>query len=101
MKIGPCPQCPESDGGRSSCRPSRWARSSHRAEDLDFRLLDREAERGRAGGVRPNLPSGTLRSGQQVSGDESKYTSLYDGGWRRSEERRVGKEGRSRWSPYH
>src|SRR2546422_3400479 len=23
------------------------------------------------------------------------------GRWRRSEERRVGKEGRSRWSPYH
>src|SRR5262249_13560994 len=25
MKIGPCPQCPESDGGRSKRRPSRWA----------------------------------------------------------------------------
>jgi len=25
MKIGPCPQCPESDGGQSRCRPSRWA----------------------------------------------------------------------------
>src|SRR2546430_11339499 len=24
-----------------------------------------------------------------------------DVSWRRSEERRVGKEGRSRWSPYH
>ena len=26
---------------------------------------------------------------------------LVDGGWERSEERRVGKECRSRWSPYH
>jgi len=31
MKIGPCPQCPESDGGRSSCRPSRWARFGRNA----------------------------------------------------------------------
>src|SRR2546422_11671996 len=28
-------------------------------------------------------------------------TSLFLGGWQRSEERRVGKECRSRWSPYH
>jgi len=26
-KIGPCPQCPESDGGRSRCCPSRWAKT--------------------------------------------------------------------------
>src|SRR3712207_6670545 len=27
--------------------------------------------------------------------------TVYPGSWRRSEERRVGKECRSRWSPYH
>ena len=31
---------------------------------------------------------------------ESTYQLAFDG-WRRSEERRVGKECRSRWSPYH
>src|SRR5215510_522154 len=31
MKIGPCPQCPESDGWRSRCQPSRWARNRHQA----------------------------------------------------------------------
>jgi hypothetical protein len=29
MKIGPCPQCPESDGWPSKRRPSRWANSCH------------------------------------------------------------------------
>ena len=39
--------------------------------------------------------------------DENGYITIFDGetfnGWRgyRSEERRVGKECRSRWSPYH
>src|SRR5262245_60127820 len=37
MKIGPCPQCPESDGWRSRGRPSRWAASGHsrRCNDLN------------------------------------------------------------------
>src|SRR5258706_13469990 len=30
-----------------------------------------------------------------------KQRTVADGGWVRSEERRVGKEGRSRWWPYH
>src|SRR5262249_49388145 len=29
MKIGPCPQCPESDGWPSKRRPSRWATTGH------------------------------------------------------------------------
>ena len=31
----------------------------------------------------------------------SVYDTYIDDGWSRSEERRVGKECRSRWSPYH
>ena len=36
-----------------------------------------------------------------VVGDEVVCTEGGDGEWVRSEERRVGKECRSRWSPYH
>ena len=32
---------------------------------------------------------------------EEVYKHKYPYDWRRSEERRVGKECRSRWSPYH
>src|SRR5260370_11507128 len=32
---------------------------------------------------------------------DRRHISAANGGNRRSEERRVGKEGRSRWSPYH
>ena len=50
MKIGPCPQCPESDGGRSRCRPSRWATSSRQSPfaaalelcSIDDHTADRE-----------------------------------------------------------
>src|SRR2546429_9913522 len=34
-------------------------------------------------------------------GDETKWVETLFDGQLRSEERRVGKEGRSRWSPYH
>jgi hypothetical protein len=36
MKIGPCPQCPESDGWPSKRRPSRWANEFYMrsADDL-------------------------------------------------------------------
>src|SRR2546429_1379161 len=40
-----------------------------------------------------------LASAMPVSG--SSYTYCYAALGERSEERRVGKEGRSRWSPYH
>src|ERR1017187_10225188 len=36
-----------------------------------------------------------------VAVDQRHPGSTFDGGGRRSEERRVGKECRSRWSPYH
>ena len=38
-----------------------------------------------------------------VEGEDSLYLALYDSekNAERSEERRVGKECRSRWSPYH
>src|ERR1035438_3304635 len=40
---------------------------------------------------------GMKRSYETIFGTRSRRTS----GWSRSEERRVGKECRSRWSPYH
>ena len=36
---------------------------------------------------------------KRTTRDEPDYDKLMN--WRRSEERRVGKECRSRWSPYH
>src|SRR5256886_12824265 len=63
-------------GGRAHTRPPTGLLDSARAEHLDGRPL----RRGR-------LPSCTARAGGRRGA--------------RSEERRVGKECRSRWSPYH
>src|SRR2546429_6737483 len=38
---------------------------------------------------------------EQADREVREAPSRLDPGWRRSEERRVGKECRSRWSPYH
>ena len=40
-------------------------------------------------------------SKQLLLGDEAIAQAALDAGLSRSEERRVGKECRSRWSPYH
>src|SRR5258708_18486128 len=42
-----------------------------------------------------------LDAGLHVKGLEGNPVFLLQGGEKRSEERRVGKECRSRWSPYH
>jgi hypothetical protein len=34
--LGPCPQCPESDGWLSNCHPSRWATSRHPPAAMPF-----------------------------------------------------------------
>src|SRR5256885_14088975 len=50
---------------------------------------------------------GSLVTGEQLQGKELSYNNIADAdaAWEcvksRSEERRVGKECRSRWSPYH
>ena len=45
------------------------------------------------------IVGGSLRDeGNQAN---TNFTSELDAAWYRSEERRVGKECRSRWSPYH
>src|SRR5258708_33915691 len=49
----------------------------------------------------------TSKSRSNTASNSTKHKSPHLSGWRqiisliRSEERRVGKEGRSRWSPYH
>ena len=43
----------------------------------------------------------SLGPGQRVTAPIRYYSALETGGEERSEERRVGKECRSRWSPYH
>src|SRR5262249_41774266 len=40
MKIGLCPQCPESDGWPSRRRPSRWAKPDSRSAAKHMRLFD-------------------------------------------------------------
>ena len=62
-------------------------------------LLDTESE---LNGLNNEYELGTLEAGDnglkcETSGDEDSIQVLKD----RSEERRVGKECRSRWSPYH
>ena len=51
-----------------------------------------------------NAPNDTLRK-YTIGSDELRFRSNFGlkavGNWNRSEERRVGKECRSRWSPYH
>src|SRR3989475_7688936 len=47
------------------------------------------------------LELGLLESAVQVVGDGEPHVQSHQVGELRSEERRVGKECRSRWSPYH
>src|SRR2546430_8994566 len=57
-----------------------------------------EASRGRLEIVRQRYLLGTTQSPEELPQlERDKFESAFD----RSEERRVGKECRSRWSPYH
>ena len=56
--------------------------------------------------LRPNSTSGNKYANEKIIGMRQIYMVLPEGGNKvighiRSEERRVGKECRSRWSPYH
>src|SRR5258707_473866 len=78
---------------------------------LEFRRVLFRSRIGRlggaaaAGGGRDALSYGvsfaTTRSHQLARGAPACFLSGISGWFSRSEERRVGKEGRSRWSPYH
>ena len=46
--------------------------------------------------IKESIQSGELKAGDRLM-TEGEFSKAYD----RSEERRVGKECRSRWSPYH
>ena len=50
-------------------------------------------------GIKPTATIAATDSADQILINMSHYVT--DGGIQRSEERRVGKECRSRWSPYH
>ena len=47
------------------------------------------------------IETGFLDRTVSLAGTEYKYQVFVPQNWTRSEERRVGKECRSRWSPYH
>ena len=63
-----------------------------------------EIEREYAVRVHGEVTSDTIRQllkGVELEDGFMKFEQIVDGGGQRSEERRVGKECRSRWSPYH
>ena len=51
--------------------------------------------------IKDNLPTGSIHKIAEELNLSEETVRNYFGGHNRSEERRVGKECRSRWSPYH
>src|SRR2546430_13782868 len=95
---------PERDVNRSSESNSRagWdtVRRLERIRGEEERADQRDQEaRGAAGGNRPPLPR--EERVQLVLARTSRTNYVHRNRTYRSEERRVGKECRSRWSPYH
>ena len=66
--------------------------------DLKLKLAGAEDE-GRAAALRPRLDEAERRAEATAAALVTAQADLASA--RRSEERRVGKECRSRWSPYH
>src|SRR2546430_17393110 len=77
----------------------------HRHEVLDLLPLEEREQRGTRKAAIESHAEPRLRKGRpqlaQQAAQESPRPAMGRGIARRSEERRVGKEGRSRWSPYH
>src|SRR3712207_8252760 len=75
------------------------------SSDLDAEELDQGQEQQRVGPPVPAAPAVATHAaqGERQDGDEREreHAERGDRGGGRSEERRVGKECRSRWSPYH
>src|SRR2546422_3359261 len=71
---------------------------------ISLQVLARQRERFRVAALTAHSNAELLE--RQVAEWKPGYVGIVNGGMReagggRSEERRVGKEGRSRWSPYH
>src|SRR2546422_2505326 len=76
----------------SATRPVRSTRTvASWLPDHQRRALAEEAERDHEHAAERRL------GGERILGDDRRKRVVLE----RSEERRVGKEGRSRWSPYH
>src|SRR5260370_37375639 len=96
---------------RVLCRPNQCADrplcvTSSRREDLgnaQNRTADEPRDAGQLGYQRTLWHHNTDAKGLEKWAFERAFCEANSGPWksRRSEERRVGKECRSRWSPYH
>ena len=81
------------------CSSDLGARAAAIQVVLDHRLVHRQSGRT---AVDDAPESGTVTLAESGHGEHATETVAgHEPTWRRSEERRVGKECRSRWSPYH
>src|SRR5689334_25397514 len=88
-------------GGQQQARGLESAAGKYVSPGADLDALPVKAAAGEMVHLRVTWPAGYLRAGE--AGDHAHARRLPQAApvFTRSEERRVGKECRSRWSPYH
>src|SRR2546422_10730769 len=99
------PRC--SVARHASSIPRRVAMPSPAFCATDFKVFDEQGFRSRMGAIRERIRPKLEAVGHSLTPAVSRATGgeafahVAKHARRRSEERRVGKEGRSRWAPYH